>query len=135
MASRRVVLHFPPKLIDEPIISQTVKAYDLGFNILRASITPAQEGLMVIGFEGEEQQLESALRGLRERGVRVEPLAREVVRNADKCTECGACVTICPTSALSIDLQTRHVSFDSDKCIACELCVPTCPPRAMELAF
>jgi len=135
MASRRVVLHFPQTLIDEPIISETIRTYELDFNILRANITPAQEGLMVIGFEGEEKQLDRAVRSLKDRGVRVQPLARDVVRNEDKCTECGACITICPTQALAIDLETRHVTFDSDKCIACELCVPVCPPRAMESAF
>ncbi|MEN6404010.1 MAG: 4Fe-4S binding protein, partial [Armatimonadia bacterium] len=58
-----------------------------------------------------------------------------VVRNEQRCTDCGACITSCPTNALFIDLETRKVGFDSDKCIACELCVPRCPPRAMELTF
>ena len=72
---------------------------------------------------------------MREIGVRVQPLEKDIVRNEEKCTQCGACVTICPTNALAIDLETREVSFDSDRCIACELCVPVCPPRAMEVAF
>lgn len=134
-SSVRVVLHFPQQLLDEPIISQTVRTYDLEFNILRASITPANEGLMVIGFTGEPKQVEAAIKNLKKRGVIVVPLAKGVVRNEKRCTECGACVTICPTQALQIDLQTRAVSFDADHCIACELCVPVCPPRAMELTF
>jgi len=135
MAARRVVLRFPAQLIDEPIISNTIKTYQLDFNILRAEITPAREGLMAIVFEGDEKRLEAAIRDLKKRGVKVQPIARDVVRNETKCTECGACVNICPTQALAIDLQTRHVTFDSEKCIACELCVPVCPSRAMELAF
>lgn len=135
MATRRVVLHFPPTLIDEPIISHTVRKYNLDFNILRASISAAREGVMVIGLEGEDKQLEGALKHLKKAGVVVEPLARGVIRNENICTECGACVTICPTQALYIDLDTRQVHFDSDKCIACEICVPVCPPRAMELTF
>ena len=135
MATRRIVMHFPPTMIDEPIISGLVRTFDLEFNILRASITPQQEGVMVIVLEGTEADLIAALRNAQEKGVRVEPLEKEVVCNEDKCTECGACVTICPTQALAIDRETRHVSFDADKCIACELCVPVCPPRAMEISF
>ncbi len=128
-------MHFPQTLIDEPIISQLVRKYDLEFNILRASITPKQEGLMIIVLEGGEDQLATALSEAREKGVRIEPLEKEVTRNDELCTECGACVTICPTHALFIDPETRHVIFDADKCIACELCVPVCPPRAMETPF
>ena len=135
MASRKVVFHYPKTLIDVPIISRLVRDYGLDFNILRANITPAQEGLMVLGLEGEEAKLEEGLEWVRELGVRVQPLEKDIVRNEEKCTQCGACVTTCPTQALAIDLETREVSFISDRCIACELCVPVCPPRAMEVAF
>jgi ferredoxin len=135
MATTRVVLHFPSTLTDEPIISETIKTYDLDFNILRAEISPQREGVMVIGFTGEEKTLEAAIKNLKKRGVIVESLAQGVVRNENKCTECGACVTICPTGALVIDPASRHIAFDVDKCIACEACVPVCPPRAMELTF
>lgn len=135
MATRKIVMHFPPQLIDEPIISELVRTYDLGFNILRASITPQQEGLMVLGLEGTEENLTRALEEAAAKGVRIEPLEKEVVRDETKCTECGACITVCPTRALDMDLESRHVHFDTDKCIACELCVPVCPPRAMKIAF
>lgn len=135
MATHRVVLRFPQQLIDQPIISSTIKTYDLDFNILRAEITPASEGLMVIELSGQDKPLNDAIRHLKKSGVKVEPIGRDVVRNEDRCTECGACVTICPTEALAIDLESRHVHFDSEKCIACELCVPVCPSRAMELTF
>ena len=135
MATSRIVMHFPQTLIDEPIISGLVRTYDLEFNILRASITPKQEGLMILVLEGTEEQLSAALDDAKSKGVRIEPLEKEVTRNEQRCTECGACITVCPTHALDIDLQTRHVTFDPDKCIACELCVPVCPPRAMETPF
>ncbi len=135
ITTTRVVLHFPPKLTEEPIISETVRAYDLEFNILRAEISPQREGLMIIGFSGQEEQLEAALKNLKKRGVLVEPIAQGVVRNEEKCTECGACITICPTGALRMEQESRHIIFDADKCIACEACVPVCPPRAMELTF
>ena len=135
MATRRMVMHFPQTMIDEPIISRLVRVYDLEFNILRASITPRQEGLMILVLEGDESKLAAALDELQQKGVRIEPLEKEVTRNEQRCTECGACITVCPTRALVMELDTRHVVFDPDKCIACELCVPVCPPRAMETPF
>lgn len=135
MKTTRLVLRFPQTLIDEPIISETIKTYELDFNILRASITPDREGLMVIGLAGEDRKLDAAIKNLKKRGVIVQPLARGVVRNEQRCTDCGACITACPTNALYLDLETREVGFDADRCIACELCVLRCPPRAMELTF
>ena len=65
----------------------------------------------------------------------MQPLEKDVVRNEQRCTHCGACVTMCPTGALYKDIHTREVHFDPDRCIACDLCVPVCPPRAMEVAL
>ncbi|MDP8235949.1 MAG: 4Fe-4S dicluster domain-containing protein [Candidatus Erginobacter occultus] len=46
-----------------------------------------------------------------------------------------ACVTICPTDALTRDPETREVKFDKNACIGCELCIPACPMQAMEVHF
>ncbi len=135
MATRRVVLHYPRQLIDSPVVSQIVSKYNLEFNILRANITPQSEGLMVLGLQGTADDIEQALAWVQEQGVAVQPLEKDIVRNEDTCTHCGACVTICPTAALHKDAATQEVLFDSAKCIACELCVPACPPRAMEVAL
>ena len=45
--ARRVVLHFPRSLVDQPIIYKLVRDFDLQFNILKASVTPNEEGLLV----------------------------------------------------------------------------------------
>ena len=135
MATRRVVFHYPRQLIDSPVVSQIVSKYNLEFNVLRANITPQSEGLMVLGLEGTEDAIKQALVWVQEQGVAVQPLEKDIVRNEDTCTHCGACVTICPTAALYKDADTQQVLFDSDKCIACELCVPAWPPRAMEVAL
>ena len=135
MEKRRVVLRYPRHLIDVPVVSHLVKNYNLELNILRANITPQSEGLMVVGLEGSEENLRQGLAWVRDQGVAVQPLERDVVRDEDKCTQCGACITICPTDALYRDPQTQEVFFDSDRCIACELCVPACPPRAMRVEF
>ena len=135
MATRRVVFHYPRQLIDVPVISQIARTYHLEFNILRAHITPQSEGVVVLGLEGRTEDLDQALAWVQEQGVAVQPLERDVVRNEQTCTQCGACVTLCPTAALYKDRCTQQVHFDSAKCLACELCVPACPPRAMAVAF
>lgn len=135
MAARRVVFRYPPHLIDVPIVSRLAREFNLEFNVLRANITPDAEGLMVLGLEGTEQDLEQGLAWVEQHGVAVQPLEKDVVRADEKCTECGACLTICPTQALYRDPATQHIYFDPDKCIACELCVPACPPRAMQVSF
>lgn len=135
MAESRVVLHFPKKLLDQPVTSTAVRQFDLDFNILRADITADQEGLMVLGLVGDPAKIEGAVQWMREQGVRVQPLEQDVTRDDELCTDCGACIVICPTAALAMDAETREVEFDADKCVACGVCVPVCPPRAMSIHF
>jgi ferredoxin len=132
---KKIVLHFPHRQIDQPIVYHLVKDYDLQFNILKASITPEEEGLMVLEVSGKKEQYDLGIKYLEGCGIRIEPLSRDVTRNDEKCVQCGVCVPICPTGALSLDLETRRIDFESSKCIACELCVKICPPRAMEVNF
>ena len=131
--ARKVVLRFPHRLVDKPIIYRLVKDYDLMFNILKASITPNEEGLLVLELSGKKKDYDEAVRFLAEAGVELQSLAQDVSRNEDRCTHCGACVTICPVDAFSVDPVTRRVDFQHTRCIACELCIKPCPVRAMEV--
>jgi len=133
--ARRLVLHFPSHLIDQPVISRLIKSYNVELNILKAMITPKEEGVMVAEISGEESSYKKAIDYLKELGVSIQMLSQDIVWNEEKCTHCGACVTICPTGALYIDKSTWLVSFDASKCVACELCINACPPRAMEVRF
>lgn len=133
MVSKRIVLKFPSKLVDQPIIYKLVKEYDLVFNILRAWVTPKEEGELVIELQGGKENYANAMKYLTDLGVKVQPLSQDVTRDDDRCTHCGACITMCPTGSLYVDPDTRKVIFDPEKCIACELCVKACPPRAMKI--
>ena len=135
MTSKRIVLHFPSRLVDQPIVYKLVREYNLKFNILKAYVTPQEEGLMVLELSGQEQDFNKGIDYLNSCGVRIQPLSQDIVRNESKCTDCGVCVPICPTAALTTDPVTRKVIFDDSKCIACELCVKVCPTRAMEIHF
>jgi len=133
--SKKIVLHFPKRLVDRPIIYRLVKDYVLEFNILKASVTPDEEGLMVLELKGERKEYDRGIRFLLDTGVRIQSLSQDVTLNVERCTNCGACVTVCPTDAFELDSATREIVFHNDKCIACGLCIKACPPRAMETRF
>lgn len=133
--SRRIVLHFPKRLVDKPIVSRLVKDFALDFNILKAEVTPGEEGLLVMELIGDQRNYDKGVKYLTEAGVKIQSLSQDVVRNEIRCTHCGACITICPSGAFSLEARTRKVLFDNSKCVVCELCVKACPPRAMELYF
>jgi len=133
MISRRVVLHFPSKLIDQPIISNTVKRYNLEFNILKASIAPPEGGLLVLELQGGKKDVQEALDYLKALSIKIENLSRDITRKDDRCVHCGACVAICPSEALVLKQTNWEVEFVADKCVACELCVRACPYAAMEV--
>ncbi len=136
MNSKKIVLIFPKQKIDQPIVYKLIKEFNLVFNILKASITPDQEGHMVLELEGENVEIEKGIKYLKEQGLKIEALSKDIKVNWDKCIQCSACVSICPTGALYIkDRKSMEVGFDSDKCIACELCIKPCPPRAIEVHF
>ena len=135
VVSKRIVLRFPPRLSGQPIVSHLVKDFNLDFNILKASITPEEEGILVLELSGEQNDYDKGIRYLTKTGVRIQSLSQDVLRNEERCTHCGACITVCPTGAFELDPLTKRVTFHDDKCIACGLCIKACPPRAMEVHF
>ena len=133
--SKRIVLHFPKRVVERPIVCRLAKDYDLEFNILKALVTPEEEGLLVLELSGEQGEYDKGIRYLTQAGVRIQSLSQDVLRNEERCTHCGACITICPSGAFELDAITRQVNFYNEKCVACGLCIKACPPRAMEVHF
>lgn len=131
MAPEKIVLRFGPEKADKPIIYHLAKDYNLVINIVKASINPHKEGTMVLELTGERYS--EGINFLREQGISVQPLTKEVVRNEDRCTQCGACTAHCPTKALYLDRNTMEVKFDGDECIVCLMCLKVCPFKAMEV--
>ena len=109
MVSKRLVLRFPPRLVGEPIVCRLVRERDLAFNILKASVTPEEAGLLVLEITGDEAACRDGVDYLTHSGVDVTPLREDVVRDEDRCTHCGACTAVCPSDALALDLLTSTI--------------------------
>jgi ferredoxin len=131
--SRILRLRFPKTEVQKPIVCFLTKDYDLTFNILNATILPREEGLMVLELAGTRKNFRDGVKYLKDQGIQVENASQEIKRDKNKCTHCGACTAVCPTSALSVERPEMLVNFDQAKCSICELCVPACPTRAMEI--
>jgi L-aspartate semialdehyde sulfurtransferase ferredoxin len=135
MHAEMLVLRFSNKVVDQPIIYRLVKDYDLEFNLLKATIYPRKEGIIVMELRGHPKNFRRGLKFLRDAGVTVERVAGDVRRNEERCYQCGTCTAVCPTGALQVKRPEMEVVFDAEKCSACELCCPVCPAKAMEVSL
>ncbi len=128
-----IYLSFPPGRSSQPLVCNLARNFNLTFNILKAQITPRQEGFMTLEISGDEENFHKGSEYLKEQGVRVTPVAQKITRNEESCMHCGMCTSLCPTRALAVNAATRCVDFDAEKCSACGMCVRVCPVRAMEV--
>lgn len=135
MYSRMLVLHFGKAEVGKPIVCYLAVDYNLTFNILKATILPRKEGVMVLELSGNRKDFNRGVRYLKENGIHVTPVGQDISRNNTRCTHCGSCTAVCPTSALSVNRPEMSVVFNHKKCSVCGLCVPACPTRAMEISI
>ncbi len=77
---RRVKFSFPTHLVQEPIIFQLGKDYNVVTNIRRAEVTDVQ-GWVVMELEGDDDDIDRGLDWVRDRGVRVDPVGGDVVES------------------------------------------------------
>jgi len=133
MIKRKLVLSFPENIVTKPITYKLVKEFNLGFNILRAEITPNMEGKMLIELNGDKTQIEEAIKYLISTGVTVKEAAKDIIIDKNLCIDCGICTSICITQALTLDSKTHKLKFDKEKCILCELCLDSCPLSAIKV--
>ncbi len=78
MAKMRVTLTFPPERIKEPVIYQLGKDFNVVTNIRRADVT-ATHGWVMLELEGREEDLARGVAWLKERGLKVDPIERDII--------------------------------------------------------
>lgn len=74
----RVYLTFPKELVRQPMVCLLAKNFDIVFNI-RGSTVTAEMGLVALEIEGERKEVDRAIHWLKEKGVIVEPIEKNVI--------------------------------------------------------
>jgi L-aspartate semialdehyde sulfurtransferase ferredoxin len=130
MTKKKFQLNFTPDLVNEPITYRMVKDYDLQINILRAEVNDVG-GKMLIEMQGRPEMIKNSVDYLKQSKVEVRELKAYITKDEERCTHCGMCISICPVEAMSMDPDTKMVSYLPEKCIACGTCIDACPPGAI----
>ena len=122
-------LHFSPKMVNKAVITDMIKKFDVSFNILRADIN-SKGGKMLIEITGEGA--EEGIAYIENEGIVVSPVKRVVKKDEDLCIDCGACVSLCPVKAISLD-NDWTIDVKDKECIGCKLCTYSCPTKAIKV--
>jgi ferredoxin len=125
----RILLRFSEEIVEEPITSQIILELKVPINILAAHVN--SKGGEVLA-EVPDETLDKVVKAFRKRGATVS-IPKLIEVDSEKCVSCGACVTLCPVEAITID-EDASVVFDKEKCIGsiCSACVDACPTRAIK---
>jgi len=78
MANLRIRISFFGEKIKEPIIYQIGQEYKLVTNIRRADVTE-KTGWVDLELSGETDEIERCIAGLKEKGVTVDPIERNII--------------------------------------------------------
>lgn len=135
MSSHRIVLHFSKEISGKPIIYRLAKDYNLVMNIIQANVNPEQEGRLIVELSGDNENYKKGIQYLRQWGVEVQLLSQDIHVNQELCVDCGACVALCPTKAISMHREDMKVEFDLSKCVVCGLCADICPYHAVKIVW
>ena len=122
-------LHFSPKMVNKAVITDMIKKFDVSFNILRADINP-KGGKMLIEITGSGA--EEGISYIENEGIMVSPVKRVVKKDEELCIDCGACVSLCPVRAISLD-KDWTIDVNDKECIGCKLCTYSCPTKAIKV--
>jgi ferredoxin len=132
----KYVLGYAADTVSEPILWKLVKEYDLKVNILRAEVSPGQEGNLLVEFDVEDgRKLEGAIEWIESIGVSCVSVAKRLAWDETKCVDCGSCAGVCFSGAILMDRDAWKLEVDRDKCNACGLCVKACPFGCFSLDF
>lgn len=135
MVKKKLILSFPPRLIQQPVTNDLIRGFDLEVNILRARVVPRERGRIVMELKGSAKNLKAGLDYLEEQGVQVAPMVQEMRYYHERCVQCTACTGVCPTDALTVEPVSREIIFEPSHCIMCESCIAACSYGAMESQF
>ena len=92
--------------------------------------SPGRKAFSLPELDVPEEKVKDITESLIESNVIVNKKGRVII-DLDKCIDCGACISLCPTEALHFNGEER-LEFSYEKCIGCLLCLDSCPRYAIE---
>ena len=54
--------------------------------------------------------------------------------DSEKCTNCGECLTKCPSNAIVMDKASNNIRINYNECIFCALCEDVCPTGSAKMS-
>jgi ferredoxin len=130
----KVNLTFPPAKVTFPLMTLLVRKYELEVNILHADVRLNKTGKLIVELTGERENIDAALQYIEEQGITYHVFNGTLTWEEENCVHCGACTSVCPSRALTIDAPDYILAYDKEKCLICGLCVKACPMRILHLA-
>jgi ferredoxin len=127
----KLLLKFPNKTGDKPIVYELIKHYNLKLNIIKAAFDFNMEGHVLLEVEGESKDMSAGIKFISDEGVIVEFINSTISIDEGECVSCGVCISACESKALSINKESLELEFDNNKCVGCNLCIKVCPSRAI----
>lgn len=61
----------------------------------------------------------------------VDGVRGEIQFDMRKCDQCQDCERLCPSAAITVDVENKQITWDPYKCIYCHLCVRSCLHKAI----
>jgi len=130
--TKKVLLKYSAEKAKEPILASIIKETGTLLNILHAEFS-AEGGEILLAIDAPDAEVNRIIKLFEQRGIETKELKRAIQLDEEKCFDCGACISLCPTGALRLT-DDYSVELDEDKCIYCEICVPSCPVRALKVS-
>lgn len=127
----KLKLRFGLDTLDKPVLSDIVLKTKTPINILEAKVTPST-GEMLVDISANGEAVWKVVSLFKESNVYVEEITSALEIDWNKCISCGACVSPCPTKAIT-QRSDWQIELDDKKCVRCKICVDACPVRAIKL--
>jgi NAD-dependent dihydropyrimidine dehydrogenase PreA subunit len=126
----KIVLKFPQKIMQDPLLADVVLETGVRINIDRA-LVDASIGEIVI--DVPDERVEEVAEAFRRRGTDVYEMDTPLVFDEAECVQCGACVSVCPAEVFRYN-KDRSISIDLTRCVLCKTCIAMCPQGALKTA-
>ena len=114
----------------ESVTYTLVSEFNLKPNVLRADIGGDGHGFMLVSIVGDRENIINGMTHLRDLGYGVRELSGHIFHDYDRCWNCGACVSLCPTRSIYYT-EDAEIKLNTDTCIACGSCINACSVKAI----